>query len=232
MHLLDDKALERSGVVANCQMNRERTLIGSNGYVRELGFNPLDCLREQVASIGKCSWLDLCCGSGTALINAACIAESEGISDRIEIVGVDLVGGGVSNASCLRLVEASLATWQPHRNFDLITCVHGMHYIGDKFGLLARAASWLEEHGRFIANLDLANVRVQNYSNSKRIVLKELRSAAFEYNSRKRLVSCNGRKNVRFPFHYLGADDQAGPNYTRQASVNSMYETEGGKSTV
>jgi len=31
MDLLDDDQLERSGVVANCLMNRERDLLGSNG---------------------------------------------------------------------------------------------------------------------------------------------------------------------------------------------------------
>ena len=41
MRLLDDDELERSAVVANCRMNRERNLLGSNGYERELDFDPL-----------------------------------------------------------------------------------------------------------------------------------------------------------------------------------------------
>ena len=41
--------------------------------------------------------------------------------------------------------QASLATWRPERAYDLITCVHGLHYIGDKLGLVARAASWLAD---------------------------------------------------------------------------------------
>jgi hypothetical protein len=36
-------------VVANCRMNRERTLTGTNGYSHELGFHPLDWLRERLA---------------------------------------------------------------------------------------------------------------------------------------------------------------------------------------
>jgi hypothetical protein len=44
MKLLRDDALERSSVVANCQMNRQRTLTGSNGYAKELRLNPLDVL--------------------------------------------------------------------------------------------------------------------------------------------------------------------------------------------
>jgi hypothetical protein len=50
MKLLDDETLERSAVVANCRMNRERSLVGSNGYDKELGLNPLDFLRGRVAS--------------------------------------------------------------------------------------------------------------------------------------------------------------------------------------
>ena len=45
MDLLDDDELERSAVVANCRMNRERGLTGSNGYGVEIGFDPLDFLR-------------------------------------------------------------------------------------------------------------------------------------------------------------------------------------------
>jgi len=165
MEFLSDDVLEQSGVVANSRMNRERTLIGSNGYSKEVGFNPLDLLKETVASAGQAHWLDLCCGSGKALIEAARIVHSEGIDSRIEILGVDLVGmfsDSGSEQKCLRLVEASLTAWQPGRTFDLVTCVHGLHYIGDKLGLIARAASWLTSNGQFAANLDLNNLRLQD----------------------------------------------------------------------
>ena len=78
-------------------------------------------------------------------------------------MGVDLVGMFLRpdpGLTCLRLVEASLSTWRPDRTFDLITCVHGLHYVGDKLGLIARAASWLAEDGLFVANLDLANLKL------------------------------------------------------------------------
>jgi SAM-dependent methyltransferase len=162
MDLLGDDELERSAVVANCRMNRERGLVGSNGYVRELGFSPLDFLRERVASGHLVAWLDLCCGTGRALIQAARLLRDEGLSDGIAIVGVDLVGmfdrpdPGLQR---LRLVEASLTAWRPDRQFDLITCVHGLHYVGDKLGLIARAASWLAEDGLFVASLDLHNLK-------------------------------------------------------------------------
>ncbi len=78
MNLLTDDILERSAVVANCRMNRERDLLGSNGYDRELGFNPLDFLREKLAHQDQADWLDLCCGTGKALIQAARISTTRG----------------------------------------------------------------------------------------------------------------------------------------------------------
>jgi hypothetical protein len=69
MKLLRDDALERSSVVANCQMNRQRTLTGSNGYAKELRLNPLDVLLGRAGA--KVRWLDLCCGEGKALMEAA-----------------------------------------------------------------------------------------------------------------------------------------------------------------
>ena len=71
MRLQSDEELERSAVVANCRMNRERNLVGSNGYDKELGFNPLDLLKERIALGRPAAWLDLCCGTGRALIEAA-----------------------------------------------------------------------------------------------------------------------------------------------------------------
>ena len=50
--LLDDDELERSAVVANCRMNRERGLIGSNGYDKELGLRPAR-LPQGAARLGR-----------------------------------------------------------------------------------------------------------------------------------------------------------------------------------
>ncbi|HEX5442684.1 MAG TPA: hypothetical protein VFW87_02595 [Pirellulales bacterium] len=43
------------------------------------------------------------------------------------------------------------------------------------------------------------------------------------YQSRKKLIRCEGRKSVVLPFRFAGADDEAGPNYTGQPAVNSYY---------
>ncbi len=84
--LLDDAALEASAVVANCAMNRERQLAGVNSYARELRFGPLDVLTAVIAgrsddNAGTGAWLDLCCGTGRALIQAASQLHQAGLSD-------------------------------------------------------------------------------------------------------------------------------------------------------
>ena len=91
MKPLSDDALENSHVVANCRMNRERNLTGSNGYSKEIGFNPVEFVRERVSPILKTSWMDLCSGTGKALIQAAKVIQGDGLAEKIEIVGVDLV---------------------------------------------------------------------------------------------------------------------------------------------
>lgn len=224
MKLLDDEALERSAVVANCRMNRERNLLGSNGYDRELGFDPLADLKERAAARGKAAWLDLCCGTGRALIQAAEIIQTEHLP--IDILGVDLIGmfdRVATDLVCLRLVEASLSTWRPDRSFDLITCIHGLHYVGDKLRLVTRAASWLTDDGLFVASLDLNNLKTGGDKFSRRFA-SDVRRAGLLYDTRRRLVSCRGRKKVVLPYRYLGADDTTGPNYTGQPAVGSYYE--------
>jgi SAM-dependent methyltransferase len=224
MTLLGDSELERSAVVANCRMNRERNLGGSNGYERELGFAPLDFLKKRLAPGRRVAWLDLCCGTGRALIEAAKIVRAEALA--VEIVSVDLVGmfdRPGRELGCLRLIEASLNAWRPDCPFDLITCVHGLHYFGDKLGLVARAASWLVEDGLFVANLDLANIRLAEDPAGRKL-FGGLRRAGLEYNRRGRLATCRGKRQIVLPFRYVGADDEAGPNYTRQPAVDSFYE--------
>ncbi len=89
--LLNSAELEDSPVVANCRMNRERDLRGSNGYDVELGFDPLKWLQNRLAKQTIVRWLDLCCGSGKTLSQAAKSSE-EGSGRSIQITGVDLVG--------------------------------------------------------------------------------------------------------------------------------------------
>src|SRR4051794_8967382 len=227
MKLLSDEALERSAVVANCRMNRERDLVGTNGYGKELGFNPLDVLKEALVHEARVFWLDLCCGSGKALVQAAEQVHAEGLSARVEILGVDLVGMFQRvdpDLDCLTLVEATLRSWQPDHPYHLITCVHGLHYFGDKLGLITRSASWLSPEGRFVANLDLDNLKFVDGQPAGRRLVADLRGCDLEYERKRRLVICRGKMTIGLPYRYLGADAQAGPNYTGQPAVDSFYE--------
>lgn len=216
---LSDAQLESSSVVANCRMNRERELTGRNGYQRELGLHPLDFLRARPK---PARWLDLCCGTGRALIEADSLLAPE---DEITIVGVDLVGVFWPNERSprLRLLTASLHSWRTDERFDLITCVHGLHYLGDKIGLVIRAVSWLCDDGLFVANLDADNLRDERGEPLARRGPRLLREAGLEYDTRRRRLLCRGRKALRFPLEYVRADDKAGPNYTGQPAVNSRY---------
>src|SRR5436305_4218070 len=105
-----------------------------------------------------------------------------------------------SSPSCLRLVEASLSTWNPDRHFNLITCVHGLHYIGDKLGLISRAASWLGEAGLFVANLDLANLKISYGLVGARRIISDLRRVGLGHDRRKWLVTSQGRKAIAVPY--------------------------------
>ncbi|MEV8097571.1 methyltransferase domain-containing protein [Kitasatospora sp. NPDC085879] len=216
--LVGDAELAASGVVANSTMNRGRTLTGVNSYARELGFDPAERLRGRPGA-----WLDLCSGEGLALLAAAAV-----VADGSDLTGVDLVGplGPVPAAPGLRLVTASVADWEPERAYDLVTCVHGLPYLGDKLGLLARWAGALTEDGLLAATFDPASVRRPDGRSAARPVLAALRAAGFAYSPRRRLLTLHGRR--RLPagvpgFRYLGADPAAGPNWTGQPAVASYY---------
>lgn len=95
--------------------------------------------------------------------------------------------------------------------------------IGDKLGLIARACSWLNHEGLFVANLDCGNLRLNPGGTTSRAFAKELRQAGVDYLTNKRLVRCEGHRRLSLPFDYVVADDDAGPNYTKQPVVNSYY---------
>jgi SAM-dependent methyltransferase len=213
--LVDDEVLERSSVVANRAMNRERGLNGRDGYSRVLGFDIVEALGGE----GTFRWLDLCCGSGKALFEAA------GSVPGVEITGVDLVGYFAGTAPAgVTLETASITAWEPAGVFDLITCVHGLHYVGDKLGVLERVASWLAPGGDFVANFEAGSVRGSDGAPVGRRLTGALRQAGFAYDGRNRRIRRSGGGRVRLPFRYLGADETAGPNYTGQAAVHSYYD--------
>lgn len=217
------KELENSPIVANTLMNRERVISVGNSYQRELSFDIIDFLNNRLRDENQVNWLDICCGSGKALIESAKILNGE----NIKITGIDLVGmfdEFSEKLNNLELVETSFEDFKLTCEFDLITCVHGLHYIGDKLDFIKKSVSNLKSNGIFLANLDLANFKFQNKKSSGREVVKELKNKDLEYNSRKHLLICNGKKEFESNFKYLGANDKAGANYTKQDVVDSYYE--------
>lgn len=221
-------------MVANSAMNRQRRLAGVNSYELELGFNPVDVLAALLRVTGApdtVAWLDLCCGTGRALVEAAGRLGEAGIADRVLVQGVDLVAefDPAPEVPWLRLTAAPVLDWVPDRRYDLITSVHGLHYVGDKLGLLARAAGWLTDGGRFVADLDLAAVRLADGAAAGRRLAADLREAGFSYDGRRRRIGRDDRGDVTLPYEYLGADAKAGPNYTGQDAVHSHYRRRNGR---
>lgn len=223
--LLDRQSLERSTVVANNRMNRERNLHGINSYQKDLGFDFLDWLR---ARPGEVRWMDLCCGRGNALIQAAGDLSPTSDAGRIHLEGLDLVGmfspisSEITHPPSLHI--GSVAAWQPTAHYDLITCVHGIHYIGDKLGAIRHSLMQLKDDGLLAINLDLDNIKSQDGHSLKAWWKSAINQAGWEYHARRHLLLVHGRQDWNPRLNYLGADDQAGPNYSGQPVVDSYYE--------
>jgi SAM-dependent methyltransferase len=223
---LDRDQLEQSSIVANSTMNRERRCVGSNSYSKDLGFNPVEYLaaRLQSNSAEPVRWLDLCCGSGRALIEAAQLLPNP----RLLITGIDLVDAflptPIGLIPALDLTAIAIQDFQPDVTYDLITCVHGLHYVGDKLGVIRSAIAWLKPDGFFVANFDVANLKDAIGEPLGSAVLQDWKERGLVYQSRRHLLSCEGARSIPQLYCYLGADDQAGPNYTGQPVVDSYYE--------
>jgi SAM-dependent methyltransferase len=218
LRLLDDLSLERSDIVANSRMNRERRAIGVNSYERELGQNLIDLLTSRVELTGFASWLDLCCGRGRALIESAELLRARGKARFVRLHGVDLVDGFDNlpdGIDCIHFDASALHRWDPIESFDLITCVHGLHYVGDKIKAIERAGTWLAADGTFIANLDPVNLVDINGRPLAKQVIRRLRNCGYVFNARKRILSRVRKATHWLGFEFVGADDTAGPNCTK-----------------
>lgn len=229
--LLNNSILLDSSVVANNRMNRERSCLGSNGYQKDLSFNPIDFLKERFVNNKFVSWLDICCGEGRALVetaaNFADLERAENTAFNLRLIGIDLAGMFCrfpSELNYLTLLENSIEEYEPEQKFDLITCVHGLHYIGDKFSVIRKAAQFLKKDGIFLANLDLKNLKFVDEQNSNKIFSDFFSAKGFIFDKRKHLLCLRGGKILDYPFIYKGADDKTGPNYTGQPAVDSYYE--------
>lgn len=227
MRLLTEKELEWSSVVASNRMNRERNASGINSYEKEFSFKPELFIEKLIKENGEAAWLDLCCGKGNALIQAAGYFANNNLQDKITLLGIDLLDAFAAtgdNISCLRFETTNLTDWQPSCKYDLITCSHGLHYLGDKLSVIEKAVAALTTNGLFIANLDISNIRIGKINSSLyfKPVFKKMQ---LTYSSRKKILQKTGAAIIRFDLQYLGADDTAGPNYTGQEAVSSFYDT-------
>ena len=82
MNLLPDDELERSAVVANCRMNRERGLPAPTATTGNSASTRIDFLKDRLVPGKSVAWLDLCCGTGKALIEAATLIRRRGPGRR------------------------------------------------------------------------------------------------------------------------------------------------------
>ena len=224
--MLTQPQLEASETVANAAMNRSRGLLGVNSYQRELRLDIVAWLKERHAAGPGPKWLDLCCGEGRALEEAAeTLARLQGLRPEEQIVGVDLIEPRIRSAG-FRFIRASVHAWEPEDQvdrFDLITCVHGLHYIGDRLGLIERIATWLRPGGLFLANFDATDIRNAEGAPLTRRLGSLFRHNGLEYNRRQHQIRLDGPRGIDFGLRFLGAKDDVGPNYTGQDGVWSVY---------
>ena len=54
-------------------------------------------------------------------------------------------------------------------------------------------------------------------------LLNDWKSMGWRYDEKQRLLTIKGYSDWEMYWKYLGANDQAGPNYTGQEAVNSYY---------
>lgn len=225
MKLLAENELIWSWVVANSKMNRERNASGVNSYEKELKFRPEEFLEKHIHQNNHVKWLDLCCGQGKALIQTGEWLFSKGLQDKATLKGVDLVDAFQTiprDITCVDFEVRSLVDWSSIAKFDLITCVHGLHYIGDKLKVLASALESLTPEGLFVANLDLNNIQIEN-KDTEDYLLSCFKKHGVQYNRRTRILECKGPRQIDFLLTYKGANDEVGPNYTGQDAVCSVY---------
>ncbi|MEM7037737.1 MAG: class I SAM-dependent methyltransferase [Bacteroidota bacterium] len=228
MQYLTEEELTQSPIVANCRMNRARGLSGVNSYQKEFGIDFVGMLMDRVENGLPLRWLDVCCGEGLALLEASEQTRELLGKDELVLEGLDLVpffkAFDAERHPHVQLRLVSVQDWVPDVEYDLITCIHGLHYLGDKLGVMAKLVGALKEDGLFFGNLDLANVREKEGETMEKAVLKEWKEMGWRYDKRKRLLAVGGKTNWEMKWKYLGAKDDAGPNYTGQEAVNSYYE--------
>lgn len=185
--LLSEKELIWSTVVANSTMNRARNASGLNSYEKEFGSKPEQFLHRHITQYGYVKWLDLCCGEGKALVQSALYLEDNNLQQQAQLKGIDLIDGFQpvpAGVTCLKWEVKSIVDWEPEEKYDFITCVHGLHYVGDRLRVLKTAFQSLTEQGVLMANIDLRNIRISSDSINRYLKTK-LKQEGITYNAAK-----------------------------------------------
>ena len=226
MIMLPADELLSSPVVANATMNRGRGLRGVNSYERDLHFSLTDFLAGRVRACGKALWYDACCGEGLALAEAGMQFAASEWSHQVRIVGVDLVGMFTpEQVPNVTLIAADVAAFRPDRPADLITCVHGLHYLGDKLGFLEAAYAILAPGGLLLAHLDPDNLCALESSVSvwRQAARRAAKSGVPIVIKGHVLRIEKANAPLTFGLTYQGATVSERPNYTGITVIDSWY---------
>lgn len=220
--MLTPNQLLASDIVANATMNRERGLSGVNSYERELRFDIAVWLETRVRERGRAVWLDACCGAGLALQQAAAEWAGTDWGLNVELIGVDLIDFPPPPINGVRFVAADVAKFQPAAPVDLITCVHGMHYLGDKLGFLQNAYAALAPGGLLLGHLDAANLRLPL---SWARLMRQMSAQGIALNIKSHLLRMERMPQpLDFGLIYRGATVSERPNYTGITVIDSWYD--------
>jgi SAM-dependent methyltransferase len=223
--MLTDPQLLASDIVANRTMNRGRVLSGVNSYERELGFDPIDWLLTRRRAHGHAVWVDACCGEGLALLHAATRLRDLGVSEEITLIGVDLLGAfPAHDFPNLTFVETDVTKYAPPANTDLVTCIHGLHYLGDKLGFLENAYAALGDGGMFCGQLDAENVRSHDPELAWPAMLRRAKRGGIDAALRKHVLKIvKSGAAMQFGLQYAGAMVSEKPNYSGITVIDSWY---------
>ncbi len=227
MDLLSNQNLESSPVVANNRMNRERNAVGINSYEKDIYLSPVEFINKSFKTQNTFAWLDICCGRGKALIQTAKHVSKHFPLKQIAFTGIDLIDMFdpiPDQCNSVSLHAQSFFNFDTEQKYDLITCVHGLHYMGDKLEAIRKACSMLTSEGLFIANFDTRCIKSNETGNFQQQLSVWFKSINIDYSSRKHLIKFKGTGTFTVPFQFVGADDKAGPNYTGQEAVDSYYK--------
>jgi SAM-dependent methyltransferase len=230
-----------SDIVVNAAMNRGRGFSGVNSYTKDLRqFDIAAFLQERTQQFptSKVRWLDVCCGEGRALTEATQFWSGLPWAKQVEIIGLDLWDDlptvqKYPEGPTLRFIAADAETWTPDAPLDLITCVHGLHYLPDKLGFLQRAYTWLSPSGGLLlAHLDTDNIRLQGnetanlWATVSRRVRKQGISLQFSNHLLRLERTAQSPESLTFDVSFVGRTVSPRPNFSGMTVIDSWYTQE------